>query len=233
LNSLVPGIGPKPDQRIIYVDGGFDLFSSGHIAFLKQVTALETQRQPSWPKDKGYPPAYVVVGIHSDAEINRRKGINYPIMNIFERGLCVIQCRYVHALVFGAPVQVSSSYLSALESSLGRRKLDATYHGPTSFMPSLSDEASDPYAEAREKGVEVIRTGVHEFQEVNSAAIVKRILDRRAEYEERQRRKGIKGVGEGALRREEMEREAEMEAERRRRAVEGKGERNGEGRNGV
>ena len=38
---MVDGPGPQPGQRIIYVDGGFDLFSSGHIEFLKQVERAE------------------------------------------------------------------------------------------------------------------------------------------------------------------------------------------------
>lgn len=104
--SFVRGKGPKPDQRVVYVDGGFDLFSSGHIEFLRSVIRTEearaeakgwyaedakTQRETSAGED--YPPCYVVAGIHDDAEINKHKGLNYPIMNIFERGLCLLQCR--------------------------------------------------------------------------------------------------------------------------------------------
>ena len=104
--TLVDGIGPQPGQRIAYVDGGFDLFSSGHIEFLKQVVKTEDRlgRQNNWHDGlKGsYGPSYIVVGVHDDAVINRRKGVNFPIMNIFERGLCVLQCR-VSPLV-GAPL---------------------------------------------------------------------------------------------------------------------------------
>lgn len=104
--TLVDGKGPKPGQRVVYVDGGFDLFSSGHIAFLRKVTDLEESegRKRGWYepdqvekrlKDYGedYAPAYIVAGIHDDDVINHWKGLNYPIMNIFERGLCVLQCR--------------------------------------------------------------------------------------------------------------------------------------------
>lgn len=104
--TLVDGKGPKPGQRVVYVDGGFDLFSSGHIAFLRKVTELEESegRQRGWYepdqvakrlKDHGedYGPSYIVAGIHDDDVINHWKGLNYPIMNIFERGLCVLQCR--------------------------------------------------------------------------------------------------------------------------------------------
>jgi glycerol-3-phosphate cytidylyltransferase-like family protein len=104
--TLVDGKGPKPGQRIVYVDGGFDLFSSGHIAFLRKVMELEEKlgRQNGWYEpdqtakrlkgyNEDYSPAYIVAGIHDDDVINHWKGLNYPIMNIFERGLCVLQCR--------------------------------------------------------------------------------------------------------------------------------------------
>lgn len=103
---LVDGISPRPGQRIVYVDGGFDLFSSGHIEFLRQVVMREDalgdilgwfdqeaseERIRKFGEDYG--PAFVVAGIHDDTVINHWKGVNYPIMNIFERGLCVLQCR--------------------------------------------------------------------------------------------------------------------------------------------
>lgn len=104
---MVEGVRPKPGQRIVYVDGGFDLFSSGHIEFLRQVVKAEEAlgRQAGWyapsatqercaaEDDSDYGPAYVVAGVHDDEVINYWKGVNYPIMNIFERGLCVLQCR--------------------------------------------------------------------------------------------------------------------------------------------
>jgi len=96
---MVDGKEPRQDQRIVYVDGGFDLFSSGHIEFLRQVVKAEDAiaRSSGWydgPR-KNYAPAFVVVGVHDDEIINHWKGVNYPIMNIFERGLCVIQCRVI------------------------------------------------------------------------------------------------------------------------------------------
>ena len=115
--TLVNGNKPKPGQRTVYVDGGFDLFSSGHIEFLRQVLAHEEEEghKRGWydleqtekrRKDFGedYPPAYIIAGIHDDDVINKWKGLNYPIMNIFERGLCVLQCRVSHCQhVFPAP----------------------------------------------------------------------------------------------------------------------------------
>lgn len=112
-DNLVSGKLPRQGQRIIYVDGGFDLFSSGHIEFLRQVLAIEEfeGRKRGWYgheqkqqrlKDHGedYGPTYVVAGVHDDDVINHWKGLNYPIMNIFERGLCVLQCRVSFAYCF-------------------------------------------------------------------------------------------------------------------------------------
>jgi ethanolamine-phosphate cytidylyltransferase len=109
--ELFKGAGPKPGQRVVYVDGGFDLFSSGHIEFLRLVTEAEEElaRKDGWyseqavneRKGKGadYGPVFVVAGVHDDEVINKWKGVNYPIMNIYERGLCVLQCR---VSLFGA-----------------------------------------------------------------------------------------------------------------------------------
>ncbi len=104
-STLCQGSRPKIGQRVVYVDGGFDLFSSGHIEFLRQVIQAEEKlgREDGWYSDeavqerkargKDYGPVFVVTGVHDDEVINDWKGVNYPIMNIYERGLCVLQCK--------------------------------------------------------------------------------------------------------------------------------------------
>ncbi|RAL05686.1 ethanolamine-phosphate cytidylyltransferase [Aspergillus ibericus CBS 121593] len=196
--TIVNGQLPRPGQRIVYVDGGFDLFSSGHIEFLRQVLAQEeseghrrgwydqdqkTQRVKEHGEDYG--PAYVVAGIHDDDVINHWKGLNYPIMNIFERGLCVLQCRYIHAVIFSAPFSPSKPYLEAMP--LGTP--DAVYHGPTTFIPLTYD----PYMAPKRMGI-FKETSSHPYQHVNAGEIVDRILKSREAYEERQRAKLEKGA---------------------------------------
>lgn len=181
--KLVDGSGPKPGQRVVYVDGGFDLFSSGHIEFLKRVNEAEKHE------------AYVVVGVHDDHVINHWKGLNYPIMNIFERGLCVLQCRYVHAVVFGAPFAPTKAYLEAIPAG----HVSAVYHGPTAFMPL----SYDPYSEAKAMGIfKTVEN--HDFAHVNAGEIVLRIMKGREAFEERQRRKGQKAIVEDAARQAEI-----------------------------
>ena len=226
--SMVAGKPPRPDQRVVYVDGGFDLFSSGHIEFLRQVVKAEEQagKERGWYDEtarkqrleasgQDYPPAYVVAGVHDDEVINRWKGVNYPIMNIFERGLCVLQCRvsphlsrpnirvaavltstakYIHAVIFSAPFTPTKSYLSALPYGTP----SAVYHGPTSFMPLTYD----PYSAPKDMGI-YHEIGGHDFQNVNAGEIVQRIMRSREMYEERQRIKAEKGIAEEAARQRE------------------------------
>lgn len=98
--KITDGKGPNPGQRVVYVDGGFDLFSSGHIEFLKQVVEKEVREaaergefQVDGDTSSGGRAPYVVAGVHDDRTINKFKRLNYPIMNLFERALCVLQCR--------------------------------------------------------------------------------------------------------------------------------------------
>ncbi|KAH8621887.1 hypothetical protein IG631_23509 [Alternaria alternata] len=247
-HQLVQGKGVKPGQRVVYVDGGWDLFSSGHIEFLRLVTSAEEEgaKERGWYTEEArkeriekagedYGPVFLIAGIHDDEVINHWKGINYPIMNIFERGLCVLQCKvrtplprlgppplgstkrltclktqYIHSAIFGAPFSLSKAFLHTLPYN-PESPLAAVYHGKTTFMPL----AFDPYAVAKTLGL-YTEIANHEFQNVNAAEIVSRIMKGRALYEERQRKKGEKGMT------EEVEKiRQEMEREQRRREVEG------------
>ncbi|RMZ80387.1 hypothetical protein DV738_g2816, partial [Chaetothyriales sp. CBS 135597] len=181
--KIVSGIDPRPGQRVVYVDGGFDLFSSGQIEFLRRVNEAEAGE------------AYIVAGVHDDNVINQWKGLNYPIMNIYERGLCVLQCRYINAVVFSAPFAPSRAFLNALPLP----SIQAVYHGPTSFIPLTFD----PYADAKAMGI-FRQVGEHRYAHVNAGDIVMRIIRGRNAFEERQRRKGDKAVAEAAARQREI-----------------------------
>lgn len=181
--KLVAGKGPSPGQRIVYVDGGFDLFSSGHIEFLKKVNEAEQGK------------AYIVAGVHNDIVINQYRGSNYPIMNIYERGLCVLQCRYIQAVVFGAPLAPSKVYLESMPMG----QISALYHGPTSYIPI----DYDPYVDASAMGL-LRQIPDHAYKHVNSEEIMNRIEKARAAFEERQRRKGQKNTVEEAIKAGEL-----------------------------
>ena len=109
--------------------------------------------------------------------------------------------------MFSAPYTPTAGYLKNLPYGLPA----AVYHGPTDFMPVLNH---DPYSFAKNLGI-FREVPPHAFQHVNAGEVVERILKSRAMYEERQRVKGVKGLGEDAVRhREKLETEAK-ERERR------------------
>jgi cytidyltransferase-like protein len=56
----------------VYTAGAFDMFHVGHIDFLEKAKKLG---------------AYLIVGLHTDLEVNKYKGYNYPILNLHERVL--------------------------------------------------------------------------------------------------------------------------------------------------
>lgn len=200
----------KPDQHFVYVDGSFDLFSSGHIEFLRRVKEVEREEahQDGWDSDvsrqlrldlhgKDYDRAFVVAGIHDDVTVNRFKGSNYPIMNVYERGLCVLQCKYVDAVVFGAPYDVNQAFLDALPLS---EKLARVYHGKTNFFGTEYDGYSYP------RRLHILRElPEHAFQSVNAAQIYRRIMENKTKFEERQKKKGIKAIGEAEAKKRETE----------------------------
>jgi len=171
---LVPGVFPSRARSVVYVDGGFDLFTPGHVEFLRLVREAAPEG------------SYIVVGVHADKVINHWKGLNYPIMNQFERSMCVLQCRYVDSLVLSAPFVPDGEFLDTLEETYNGR-VTAVYHGPTAFMPG----EEDTYQVAKERGV-FRQVQEHRWTDVNAGEIVGRILRERERYEERQRKKGVK-----------------------------------------
>ena len=176
-NTLLPVVNgnlPTQDQKVTYVDGTFDLFTPGHIELLRLISTSSD------------PPPYVVVGIHDDYTINQIKGYNYPIMNILERALVVLQCKYVSALVISAPYTPSKIYLT---QHLGQLKPVEVWHGPRKVIEAPGE--GDPYLDATEMGI--LRTiEKHPWDDISARKIVERILSRRFEFEERQKKKGVK-----------------------------------------
>jgi ethanolamine-phosphate cytidylyltransferase len=86
---------PKPGDRIVYVDGSFDMFHAGHAEFLRA------------SKESG---DFLIVGVHEDDMVANTFG-SYPILNMYERTLSVLACRYVDQVVMDAPKVLTAEYL--------------------------------------------------------------------------------------------------------------------------
>lgn len=165
--QFASGKEPQPGDTIIYVAGAFDLFHIGHVDFLEMV-----YKQAERP--------YVIVGLHFDQEVNRYKGKNYPIMNIHERTLSVLACRYVSEVVIGAPYAVGKDLLDHF-------RVDLVCHGKTEVFPDK--DTSDPYAEPKKRGV--FRT-VDSANNLTTDDIVQRIIANRLQFEARNQKKEAK-----------------------------------------
>lgn len=156
------GIPPKPTDRIVYVAGAFDLFHVGHLDFLEQAKKLGD---------------YLIVGLHTDPVVNTYKGGNYPIMNLHERTLSVLACKYVNEVVIGAPYFVT-------EDLINHFKVDVVCHGQTHIA---SDEHGlDPYSVPKAKGIFML---VDSGNAMTTEHIVQRIIQHRLEYESRNKKK--------------------------------------------
>ena len=156
---------PRSGDRIVYVDGGFDLFHLGHIELLKAAKALGD---------------FLVVGVHDDRVINRIRGCNYPVMNVHERVLSVLACKCVDDVIIGAPYAVTKAFFAKLPY-----KVDVVVHGKTAVLPDV--DGTDPYAWPKQLGLyQEVETP---YAWMSTDSVIDRIVKNRRLYEERNRRK--------------------------------------------
>lgn len=156
---------PKAGDRIVYVDGIWDMFHAGHIDFLEQARKLGD---------------YLIVGVFPDDVANRVRGSNYPIMNLHERVLSVLSCRFVDDVVFGAPWKITRDLMVTFN-------ITVVAHGVVSDSPrELPAGLEDPYTVPREMGV--LRT-VASPRALKTQDIVDRIIDQKVEFEKKFKKK--------------------------------------------
>ncbi|KAI9249653.1 hypothetical protein BY458DRAFT_590402 [Sporodiniella umbellata] len=181
------GAEPKPTDRVVYVDGTFDLFHNGHIEFLKRA------------KEQG---DFLIVGVHDDKTVNAIKGINYPLMNLHERALSVLSCRYVDEVIIGAPYSVTEDILSK------EYKVEVVVHG--TIASELDIDGADPYELPKARGI------YKEISSPNSTlttqGIIDRIIENRVLFEERQKRKNAKAALEAEKEEEEKKNDVKKQS---------------------
>ncbi|XP_063382431.1 ethanolamine-phosphate cytidylyltransferase isoform X2 [Cydia fagiglandana] len=161
------GLSPKPTDKVVYVAGAFDLFHVGHLDFLAAA------------REQG---DFIIVGLHTDLEVNRYKGSNYPIMNLHERVLSVLACKYVHEVVIGAPYSVTAELMDHF-------RVQVVCHGDTAIARDA--DGADPYAVPKRRGCfKIIKSG----NSMTTEDIVQRIISHRLEFEMRNTRKEVKEI---------------------------------------
>lgn len=66
---------PKATDKVVYIDGDFDLLHNGHLEALRLAKSMGT---------------FLYVGLHDDNIVYSLKGNNFPILSLNERVLMVL-----------------------------------------------------------------------------------------------------------------------------------------------
>ncbi|XP_038064216.1 ethanolamine-phosphate cytidylyltransferase-like isoform X2 [Patiria miniata] len=156
------GKEPAPGDTIVYCPGAFDLFHAGHAAFLREARKMGD---------------FLIVGLHTDKEVNRYDGGNYPIMNLHERTLSVLACRYVDEVVIGAPPEITGDLLDHF-------KVNVVVQGMTHIQPVA--DGVDPYEEPKKRGTLKL---IDSKSDLSTAKIVARIIENRIRFQQRNKKK--------------------------------------------
>ncbi|KAL1539500.1 Ethanolamine-phosphate cytidylyltransferase [Salvia divinorum] len=157
------GKGPGPDARIIYIDGAFDLFHAGHVEILRLTRGLGD---------------FLLVGIHTDHNVSAKRGRHRPIMNLHERSLSVLACRYVDEVIIGAPMEVSKDMITTFNISL-------VVHGSVSEDNDFQKK-ENPYDVPNAMGIFKL---LESSLEITTSTIIKRIVSNHDAYQKRNERK--------------------------------------------
>jgi ethanolamine-phosphate cytidylyltransferase len=54
---------------------------------------------------------FLLVGLHDDATVNMIRGNGLPILNLYERTLSLLSCKYVDEVIIGAPFVISEDLI--------------------------------------------------------------------------------------------------------------------------
>ncbi len=135
----------------IWLDGCFDMMHWGHCNAIRQARLTVGE------------PCHVVVGVHSDAEIERQKG---PcIMNERERYAATRACRWVDEVVEDVPYSPTPEILT-------KNKIDIVIHGDDCVVDANGKGCYDDIIAAGIKFQTVKRT-----DGVSTTDLIQRMLD--------------------------------------------------------
>jgi ethanolamine-phosphate cytidylyltransferase len=164
---------PKPTDKVVYVDGAWDILHIGHIEILRKAKELGD---------------FLYVGVHDDSTINEHRGKNYPILNMQERVFNLLALKYVDDVVIAAPWIINEDLIKSLRIDLvvtgSQAKFDSEY--------KLKHTNVDPYEVPKKLGI---------FQEIyseynlDSDVLVKRIFEKRDYYIKKYEKKTVSEKG--------------------------------------
>lgn len=153
--QFAPTRVPTKDDKVIYVDGTFDLLHPGHVSFLRKAKAMGT---------------YLVVGVHPDPYPGEDREV--PVMTLQERVLNVLAIKYVDDVIIGAPYIITKALMDQIEPSL-------VVQGS---VPTRRTEV-DAFRVPKELGI--FREIESDHPEFTSKSVIKRVLENYQTYAKR------------------------------------------------
>jgi len=118
-----------------------------------------------------------------DNVVKQKKGGNVPIMNLHERVLSVLSCRYVDEVIIGAPWEVTDNLITS-------SKINIVVQGKTTDPAYLNDD-SDPYEVPKRLG---IYKEIDSQSDITTSTILERIIANRNSYVQRNLKKEKKEI---------------------------------------
>jgi len=157
IRQFSSGKDPKPTDKVVYVDGTFDLLHVGHVRLLKKA------------KEQG---DFLIVGLHDDETVENIKGKYYPILHLQERVLNILALRYVDEVIIGAPWKVNENMLKNFNIQL---VVEGSI-GPTSETEAQTIKQNDPYEIPKKLGIyKKLESG----STMTTESIINQIIDNR------------------------------------------------------
>lgn len=138
----------------IYADGVFDLFHYGHAKLFEQIKLA-------------YPDSYLIVGLCSDEDILKHKGIT--VFNENERYETLRHCKWVDEIIRNAPWIPTEDFMN-------KYNIDFIAHDGAPYIVNGKDDA---YSVPKKLGkfIETTRT-----EGISTTDIINRILNKSIEY---------------------------------------------------
>ena len=94
---------PSPFDKVVYIDGDFDMMHNGHVEILRKAKEMGT---------------FLYVGIYDDVIPRKQKGNNFPILSLNERVLMVLANKYVDDVIIGAPYEITADLIKTFNISV-------------------------------------------------------------------------------------------------------------------
>ena len=164
---------PKEHDKVVYIDGAFDILHIGHIETLKKARELGD---------------FLYVGLHDDTTVNKYRGKSYPILNLQERVFNLLALKYVDEVVIGAPWVITEDLIKSLKIDI---VCQGSFHKHEEEYDDLKPNVDDPYHIPKELNI------YHDIKSdfmLDNEVLITRILKNRDLYVKKYMNKSQKEI---------------------------------------